>query len=175
MLISSQTPEGRLDPFSVVSCRSSGRISSALIAALIGMVGATAHARSSARRLTARRRRRLGGAESLRCDQRSGPLDGRRSSEGGARSVAFSGDGSRIAAGGWDRWEVDEPGGGRPDAGGHYGGRGFIGAKGGKVRVWEAADGPRSAPSPASRSASWPSTSSAPTQSSSSPWTPTSG
>jgi WD40 repeat protein len=142
MLISSQTPEGRLDPYPVVSSRSSGRISSALIAALIGIVGATAHAQ-----VFSPDGSRLAAVEDSGVlnlyDATSGRVrwtvaDPQRP---GACSVAFSGDGSRIAAGGWDRWEVDEPGGGRPDAGGHYGGRGFIGAKGGKVRVWEAADG----------------------------------
>ena len=142
MLISSQTPEGCLDPYPVGAFHSSGRIALALIAALIGMVEATAYAQ-----VFSPDGSRLAAVEDLGVlslyDATSGRVlwtvaDPQRA---GVNSLAFTSDGSRIAAGGWDRWEADEPGGGRPDAGGHYGGRGFIGAKGGKVQVRGAADG----------------------------------
>jgi WD40 repeat protein len=56
-------------------------------------------------------------------------------------SLAFSSDGSRLAAGGLERWEAVELGGGRPDSKGRQAGSVTIVGKGGKVRVWEAASG----------------------------------
>jgi WD40 repeat protein len=167
MVISSRTPEGRPNHYPAGGSHSSYRISPVLTATIIGMVGAMAYAQDGTVREgpeAAGRTRPLVGHSGPLYAVAFSPDGGRVATgeddgtvrvydaadgrliwsaadplNGSVYSLAFSLDGSRVAAGGLERWEAVERGGGRP--GEPSVGSTVIVGKGGKVRVWAAADG----------------------------------
>jgi WD40 repeat protein len=167
VVISSRIAGGHPNHDPVGGSRSSFRIAPVWIATLIGMVEALAYAQDGAKRecpeAAGRPRPLVGHSGPLYavafspdgCRVATGEDDGtvRVYDAADGRliwsaadplnapvySLAFSLDGSRVAAGGRERWEAVERGAGRP-------GERSVGsivsvAKGGKVRVWAAADG----------------------------------
>jgi hypothetical protein len=167
MVISSRTAGGHPNHDPVGGSRSSYRIFPVWIATLIGVMEAMAYAQDGAKRegpeAAGRPRLLVGHSGPLYavafspdgCRVATGEDDGTvrvyDAADGrliwsaadplnaSVYSLAFSLDGSRVAAGGLERWEAVERGGGRP-------GERSVGStvsvgKGGKVRVWAAADG----------------------------------